>query len=183
MTRTVAESVARDIADIKAASVPQQQMEAERSRLDRLRSSSGDGPAPGKLKEELRAVMWKKVGVEKNASDLRSALDDIDRIRVELLPGMKIANTAKSANYEWLDAIDLMNMVDVCELVIHSSLERKESRGPFIRQDFPLTDNDSWLAANVLKKSGNGLRFEKRPYSLPLFTPGFSSKDNLEVAW
>ena len=181
--RTVAESVARDIADIKAASVPQQQMEAECSRLDRLRSSSGDGPAPGKLKEELRAVMWKKVGVEKNASDLRSALDDIDRIRVELLPGMKIANTAKSANYEWLDAIDLMNMVDVCELVIHSSLERKESRGPFIRQDFPLTDNDSWLAANVLKKSGNGLRFEKRPYSLPLFTPGFSSKDNLEVAW
>jgi succinate dehydrogenase / fumarate reductase flavoprotein subunit len=181
--RTVAEGVARDIADIKAASVPQQQLETECSRLERLRSSSGDGPAPGKLKEELRAVMWKNVGVEKNASDLRSALDDIDRIRVKLLPGMKIRNTAKSANYEWLDAIDLMNMIDVCELVIHSSLERKESRGPFLRQDFPLTDNDNWLAANVLKKSGNGLRFEKRPYSLPLFAPGFSRKDNLEVAW
>ena len=181
--RTVAEGVARDIADIKAASVPQQQLETECSRLERLRSSSGDGPSPGKLKEELRAVMWNRVGVEKNASDLRSALDDIDRIRVKLLPGMKIRNTAKSANYEWLDAIDLMNMIDVCELVIHSSLERKESRGPFLRQDFPLTDNDNWLAANVLKKSGNGLRFEKRPYSLPLFAPGFSRKDNLEVAW
>jgi succinate dehydrogenase / fumarate reductase, flavoprotein subunit len=181
--RTVAEGVARDFAAVKAASVPQQQMQAECRRLDRLRSSSGEGPAPGKLKEELRAVMWNKVGVEKNASDLRSALDDIDRIRVELLPGMKITNTAKSANYEWLDAIDLMNMIDVCELVIHSSLERKESRGPFIRQDFPLTDNDTWLAANVLKKSGNGLRFEKRPYGLPLFAPGFSTRDNLEVAW
>ena len=127
--------------------------------------------------------MWEKVGVEKNASDLQSALEDIERIRLELLPGMKISNTSKSANYEWLDAIDLINMIDVCELVIHSSLERKESRGSFIRQDFPLTDNDGWLAANVLKKSGNGMRFEKRPYELPLFAPGFSRKDNLEVPW
>jgi succinate dehydrogenase/fumarate reductase flavoprotein subunit len=96
---------------------------------------------------------------------------------------MKIRNQGKSVNYEWLDAIDVTNMIDVCELVVYSSLERKESRGPFIRQDFPITDNDSWLAANVLTKSGNGLRFERRPYELPLFAPGFSRKDNLEVAW
>jgi succinate dehydrogenase/fumarate reductase flavoprotein subunit len=179
----VAESVARDIATGKLPSVPQPQIEAEARRLDRLRSSSRDGPAPGSLKEKIRAVMWEKAGVEKNASDLRSALDDIERIRVELLPGMKLRNTGKSVNYEWLDAIDVMNMIDVCELVIHSSLERKESRGPFIRTDFPLTDNDHWLAANVLTKSGNGLRFSRRPYDLPLFAPGFSVKDNLEVAW
>jgi succinate dehydrogenase/fumarate reductase flavoprotein subunit len=181
--QVVAEGVARDLATLKAASPPQSQIEAECCRLDGLRSSSGDGPVPGKLKEDLRAVMWEKVGVEKNASDLRSALDDVERIRLELLPGMKIRNTGKSVNYEWLDAIDVMNMIDVCELVIHSSLERKESRGPFIRQDFPLTDNDNWLVANVLKKSGNGLRFEQRPYDLPLFAPGFSRKNNLEVAW
>jgi succinate dehydrogenase/fumarate reductase flavoprotein subunit len=179
----VAEGVARDIATLRAAPMTQSQIEAESRRLDGLRNSSGDGPAPGRLKEDLRAVMWEKAGVEKNASDLRSALDDIERIRIELLPGMKIRNTGKSVNYEWLDAIDVMNMIDVCELVIHSSLERKESRGPFIRQDFPLTDNDTWLAANVLRKSGNGLRFERRPYDLPLFAPGFSRKDNLEVAW
>ena len=134
------------------------------------------------MKEDLRRIMWEKAGVEKNASDLRSALDDIERLRLDL-PGMKIRNAGKSANYEWLDAIDVTNMIDVCELVIHSSLERKESRGPFIRQDFPFTDNDNWLAANVLKKSDNGLRFEQRPYDLPLFAPGFSRKDNLEVAW
>jgi succinate dehydrogenase/fumarate reductase flavoprotein subunit len=181
--RVVAEGVARDMATIKASPVPQSQIETESRRLDRLRASSGDGPLPSALKEQLRAVMWEKVGVEKNASDLQSALDDIERIRVELLPGMKISNASRAVNYEWLDAIDLINMIDVCELVIRSSLERKESRGPFIRQDFPLTDNDNWLAANVMKKSGNGFRFEKRPYDLPLFAPGFSRKDNLEVSW
>ena len=86
-------------------------------------------------------------------------------------------------NYEWLDAIDVVNMVDACELIIHSSLERKESRGPFFRQDFPRMDNDKWLVANVLKKSGNGMRFEQRPYDLPFFKPDFATRDNLEVAW
>jgi len=103
--------------------------------------------------------------------------------RLEVLPDMAIAARSSVANYEWLDAIDVMNMVEVCELIVHSSLERKESRGPFIRTDFPATDNRNWLVANVLKKSGNGLRFEQRPYQLPFFTPGFDVRDNLQVAW
>ena len=127
--------------------------------------------------------MWDKVGVEKYDAGLRSALDDIEQIRLDVLPDMRIANRGKSANYEWLDAIDVVNMVDACELIVHSSLERKESRGPFFRQDFPLTDNENWLVANVLKKSGNGMRFEQRPYDLPFFRPDFATKDNLEVAW
>ena len=83
------------------------------------------------------------------------------------------------ANYEWLDAIDVVNMVDACELIVHSSLERKESRGPFIRTDFPATDNRNWLVANVLKKSGNGLRFEQRPYSCRSSHPVLHVRDNL----
>ena len=58
-----------------------------------------------------------------------------------------------------------------------------ESRGPFFRQDFPLTDNENWLVANVLKKSANGMTFEQRKYDLPIFRPDFVTKDNLEVAW
>ncbi len=76
-----------------------------------------------------------------------------------------------------------VNMVDVCELIILSSLERKESRGPFMRRDFPLQDNARWLAANVMVRTDNGHRFELRPYDLPFFKPDFAVKDNLEVAW
>ena len=48
-------------------------------------------------------------------------------------------------NYEWLDAIDAVNMLDACELIIHSSLERRESRGPFMRRDFPQpTTRNGW---------------------------------------
>jgi succinate dehydrogenase/fumarate reductase flavoprotein subunit len=96
---------------------------------------------------------------------------------------MRIAHEGTVANYEWLDAIDAVNMIDACELVILSSLERKESRGPFFRNDYPLTDNENWLAANVLERTPNGVRFRRRSYELPIFRPDFVRKDNLEVSW
>jgi succinate dehydrogenase/fumarate reductase flavoprotein subunit len=96
---------------------------------------------------------------------------------------MGVKRTARAVNYEWLDAIDAVNMIDACELIILSSLERKESRGPFMRRDFPDTDNAGWLAANVMHKTQNGFRFEQRPYELPFFQPGFVTRNNLEVAW
>lgn len=179
----VAESVTRDLAELVLKTAPQQEIDAEARRLSLLRESSGGGLAPVKVKEKIRELMWEKAGVEKNAADLQSALNEIDSIRSNLLPEMKIANRGKPVNYEWLDAIDTVNMLDACELIVQSSIERKESRGPFFRQDYPLQDNDKWLTANVLKKSGNGIRFEQRPYDLPFFQPGFAVKNNLEVPW
>ena len=41
-------------------------------------------------------------------------------------------------------------MLDVCELTILSALNRKESRGPFYRTDYPYTDNVNWHARNIL---------------------------------
>ena len=128
-------------------------------------------------------MMWEKVGVEKSSDSLTSALDDIAEIRLTLLPRLSVKRTARSTNYEWLDAIDVINMVDACELIIQSSLERKESRGPFMRRDFPLQDNERWLVANVMQRTENGFRFEQRPYELPFFQPGFVTRNNLEVAW
>ena len=96
---------------------------------------------------------------------------------------MSVAGTGRAVNYEWLDAIDAINMVDACELIIISSLERKESRGPFMRRDFPMQDNVSWLSANVMVRTDNGHLFEKRPYETPFFKPDSTIKDNLEVVW
>jgi len=181
--KVVAEGVAGDLPNLSASPPLEQDITLERNRLEALRISSSDGMTPISVKERIRALMWDKVGVEKTTANMTSALDALEQIRLELLPGMRISNQAKSANYEWLDAIDVMNMIDACELIIHSSLERKESRGPFFRQDFPLTDNGNWLVANVMRKSGNGFRFERRKYDLPMFRPDFAIKNNFEVAW
>jgi succinate dehydrogenase / fumarate reductase, flavoprotein subunit len=181
--KVVADGVAADLPELGDGAPAEQDIALECRRLDALRTSSGTGMAPVQVKEKLRALMWDKVGIEKTAANMTSALDDLAAIHRDVLPAMRIANRTRSANYEWLDAIDVVNMVDACELIIRSSLERKESRGPFFRRDFPLMDNGKWLVANVLKKSSDGMRFEQRPYALPLFKPDFETRDNLEVAW
>jgi succinate dehydrogenase/fumarate reductase flavoprotein subunit len=181
--KVVADGISAAFESLPDRPISEGECEAERRRLDGLRNRSQPGITPVKVKEKLRKLMWDKVGVEKSAAGLGSALEDIEEIRLGVLPDMSISTRSSAANFEWLDAIDVMNMIDVCELIVHSSLERKESRGPFFRTDFPATDNRNWLVANVLKKLGNGLRFEQRPYQLPFFSPDFEVRDNLQVAW
>ena len=181
--KVVADGIVADFDALGGKPPAENEIEFERRRLDGLRASAGSGPAPVAVKEKLRDIMWDKAGVEKDANGLDLALEDLSRVRSDLLPEMRLSNSGVKANYEWLDAIDVANMVDVCELIVQSSLERKESRGPFFRTDFPDTDNRDWLVANVLTKSGNGIKFDRRAYDLPFFAPDFERKANLEVPW
>jgi succinate dehydrogenase/fumarate reductase flavoprotein subunit len=181
--KVVAEGVIEDLPQLALGVLPEAEVESEARRLESLLRARRDGVPVSHVKSAIRQMMWDKVGVEKDAASLQSALADIAAIRLDLLPRMSVVRTEKSANYEWLDAIDAVNMVDTCELIILSSLERKESRGPFMRRDFPMQDNRRWLAANLMIRTDNGYRFELRPYDLPFFQPDFAVKDNLEVAW
>jgi succinate dehydrogenase / fumarate reductase flavoprotein subunit len=181
--RIVADGVAADLPQFATGVLPEAQIAQETRRLEDLLTSRRDGVSAASVKTAIRTMMWEKVGVEKDAASMRSALEEIEKIRLDLLPRMSVTRSAKSTNYEWLDAIDTINMVDVCELIILSSLERRESRGPFMRRDYPIQDNARWLAANVMVRTDNGHRFEQRPYDLPFFKPDFSAKNNLEVTW
>jgi succinate dehydrogenase/fumarate reductase flavoprotein subunit len=182
--KVVAEALANNVVQAGGHEIPQASIDAEERRLEQLLATDDAADiSPANVKQALRTIMWDKAGVEKDDSSLNAALHDIDRLRIELLPRMRVAYKGRNANYEWVDAIDLVNMMDACELIIHSSIERRESRGPFMRRDFPLTDNMHWLTANVMIKTDNGFRFEQRPYELPFFQPDFVTRDNLEVAW
>jgi succinate dehydrogenase / fumarate reductase flavoprotein subunit len=182
--KVVADGVAGDFEGLSLCPLPEDQVEAEQGRLEGLRTNTATaGTSPVRLKEALRHTLWEGIGVEKDEAGMTRALNEVRHIRSALLPEMSLRYRGRSANYEWLDAIDVVNMIDVAELLVHSSLERKESRGPFIRRDHPDTDNDSWLTANILDKTEKGFCFRWLPYELPFFQPGFNRKDNLEVAW
>jgi succinate dehydrogenase/fumarate reductase flavoprotein subunit len=78
------------------------------------------------------------------------------------------------------DAIDVVNMVDACELIIQSSLERAESRGPFMRHDFA-QDNERWLAP-MSCGGPRTIRFEQRLMSCRSSSP-LRHQEQSEVAW
>lgn len=181
--KTVADGILEGWDRLKPGELPEDEVAAEQNRVEALLAMRQPGPSPAEIKTKIRSVMWDKVGVEKSAASLASALEDLARIRTALLPTMSLRSGTRTANYEWLDAIDVHNMIDSAELIIHSSIERRESRGPFMRLDYPQTDNDDWLAANIMIKTDNGFRFERSRYETPFFEPGFAKRDNLSVAW
>jgi succinate dehydrogenase/fumarate reductase flavoprotein subunit len=180
--KVAADSVAHYVEGRTYSPVSAHKVEEEAKRLQGL-LKRGDTP-PARVKKVIRELMWNDMGVEKNEAGMRRALAKLEEIRASVLPAMGVANLIRTFNHGWLDAIDAVNMVEACELMVHSALNRKESRGPFIRTDYPEMDNENWLAQNILVPTGNGgLRFEKRPYELPYLRPEFSRKDNLAVPW
>ena len=62
-------------------------------------------------------------------------------------------------NSELLTALEVINMVEICILVVKSAILRRESRGAHYRSDFP-ESNDAWKRSIVLNK--NKIKFEAR---------------------
>src|SRR3989344_3871268 len=107
------------------------------------------------IKKKLQQLMWNSTGIVRNEEHLESALKEIKNIRKEA------ENVAVSGsriyNHDWIQYIDIMAMIPVCEMIISSALMRKESRGAHYRTDYPDKD-DKWMKNIVAKKNGNKLR-------------------------
>ena len=159
-------------------------VEAEIARLSALlRPMPNNGIPPMHIKNRIRKLMWNKMGPIKNGPQMHEALGELHEIREKLLPKVGLQKTTRSYNYGWMDAIDIHNMLDVCELTVHGCLRREESRGPFYREDFPFTDNDNWLVKNIISRGERGLEFRIEPYETPFLKPEFGKRDYFEVDW
>ena len=62
-------------------------------------------------------------------------------------------------NTELLTALEVINMVEICILIVKSAILRRESRGAHFRSDFP-ESIDVWKRSIVLNK--NKIKFEAR---------------------
>jgi fumarate reductase (CoM/CoB) subunit A len=65
-----------------------------------------------------------------------------------------------SYNNDLLDALEIIKMLDVAELVAKSALLRRESRGAHYREDYPETKNE-WKKSIIFNKTGR-TRFIER---------------------
>jgi succinate dehydrogenase/fumarate reductase flavoprotein subunit len=54
---------------------------------------------------------------------------------------------------------------------VRSGRLRKESRGPFYREDYPFVDNENWLRKVILSRVDGKWGSRTEPYALPYLTP------------
>ena len=82
------------------------------------------------IREALRALMWRKVGIIRDAAGLAEAADQVDFC----------CRYALNQTFDDPAGWTLQNMLTVARLAIAAAAEREESRGVHTRRDFPRTD-------------------------------------------
>ncbi len=117
------------------------------------------GTNPYAVHEDLQGVMGRYVGIVRTEGELRSALEEIERLKVD---AAKVkAHGASQYNAAWHEALDLRSLLITAEAVTRAALVRQESRGAHTRVDHP-GEREEWQAANVIVRRGMEGRMETR---------------------
>jgi succinate dehydrogenase/fumarate reductase flavoprotein subunit len=129
---------------------------------------------------DLRAVMWDRAGLVRDAPGLTAALGEIDRIEVALgeigVPGRPALNLA------WQDWLNLRSQTTTARLIVLSALERRESRGAHFRADFPEPEREPLYFVRAQRGPG-GPRLTREPVSLTRARPagGARAPETVEI--
>jgi fumarate reductase flavoprotein subunit len=76
-------------------------------------------------------------------------------------------------NTELVSALELANLLDVAEAVLHSALSRTESRGAHQRTDHPDRDDERLLSHSLAFRTEDGEpRIEYDPVTITRWPPG-----------
>ena len=112
------------LGDAKASAWPEWNDALPLDEVEALRVGDGETVE----REDLQRLMWSAAGLQRNADDLRGALLQLNRMRVD---------------GESVEELETANLLMLAKCVVHAALERTESRGAHFREDYSET-RESW---------------------------------------
>jgi succinate dehydrogenase / fumarate reductase flavoprotein subunit len=140
-----------------------------RAWIDRL-TDGKTGPHGGAITDEMQTTMMEKVGIYRNGTDMRAAVDEIQVLR-ERYRDVRVQDTSKSFNTDLLEIIELGNMLDLSLITATSAIARQESRGAHSREDFPERDDAIWLKHTLGFLEQNTVRLDYKEVDTSLWKP------------
>jgi len=135
----------------------------------------------GLLRRALQEAASARLGPVRTASELEEFLQGLHETRAERLPNLGVSTPARTYNKEWIESLEVANLLLVLELSARAALERDESRGVHFREDHPITDNDRWLREIVMSPTDSGIRVEHRPIRATTLPPPSGALPHLEM--
>ena len=86
------------------------------------------------VRNSLRAVMWRNVGIERNGERLAETVEIIDFWRRYVMDKV----------FDDIGSWECQNMLTVCGLIAQAALFRQESRGVHYRSDYPEINDEKF---------------------------------------
>jgi fumarate reductase flavoprotein subunit len=149
----------------------QAQDEEERIRRDLL-AGDGGGERLAPLRRELQQTMDGSVGIYRDEAGLRHAAERLAELR-QRIRHLALDDHSHTFNTELVAALELANMLEVAEAIVHSARQRRESRGAHQRSDHPQREDDEFLAHSMAYRvAGEAPRIEYLPVTITRWPPG-----------
>jgi fumarate reductase flavoprotein subunit len=146
----------------------------EEERLEALLTSGerGGGERLADLRREMQTAMEAGAGIYRDAAGLAAAAETIGRVQARA-ERLALEDSSRTFNTERIAALELQNLLDVAEAMIHSALARRESRGAHQRTDFPQRDDTTYLAHSLAhRRAGGPPEISYRPVTVTRWPPG-----------
>src|SRR5437868_12080946 len=123
-----------------------------------------NGENPYQVQKDLQELMQDNVGIVRNESEMRSALERLKEFWQRANRAGVTGN--REFNPGWHTVLDLKNLLTVSEAITRAALERKESRGAQFREDYPNKGERFAKTNTMISKAPDGsmqIRLESLP--------------------
>jgi fumarate reductase flavoprotein subunit len=144
---------------------------AEEQRLTALRERRGGDERMATIRGEMQQAMEEGAGIYRDQQGLETAAKRIGQLQ-ERLRHVAIEDPSLTFNTELVALLELENMLDLAEAIVHSGLARKESRGAHQRTDHTERDDRAYLAHSMAyRRPGESPRIEYLPVTITRWPP------------
>ncbi len=147
-------------------------LETALARLTRW-DQRGAGIAVATLRAEFRKCMEDHAGVFRTEDVMTEGYNKLCALR-EQLANVRLSDHSKVFNTARIEALELVNMIDVGMAIAVSALKRRESRGAHSRPDYPERDDQNWLKHSLYYQDGDRMDYKPvrtKPLTVDSFPP------------
>ena len=152
--------------------VVMRQADDEVRRIDQMRSPDRGTEHVADIREEMQSTMEDSAGIFRSGDSLTKGVDQLAELQ-QRLERVRLYDETQVFNTELVAVLELANMLDVAECILHSALQREESRGAHQRTDFTARDDTRFLDhALVYRELDGSARIERAPVTITRWPPG-----------
>jgi succinate dehydrogenase / fumarate reductase flavoprotein subunit len=149
-----------------------------KKRVDKLLSINGTQTVDFYHKK-LGHIMWEYVGMARNESGLKKAIEEIRVLREQFWHDVKVPGTFSELNQELEKALKVADFMEIGELMALDALDRKESCGGHFREEMQtedgetLRDDNNFMYVSAWEYTGDGVEpnLHKEPLNYEFVKP------------
>ena len=119
------------------------------------------GSSVADVRLEMQKVMQKHAGVFRNDKLLKEGVEKMNDIYKEF-NNVSIDDKDNIFNTEYIEMLELKNLLDNSIVTMHGANFRKESRGAHSHEDYPDRDDENWLIHTITELNDGKVNISKR---------------------